>query len=399
MNDWEIVKFTNGALELNVRVSMEENTVYLSKEQMALLFDRDRSVISRIINKIYEAGELEKASTCAKNAQVQQEGDRSVRRVFDYYNLDVVIAVGYRVKSNSGLRLKGWFENYVSEKNREIIVYNNGSVQLDVRIEPTEETVWLTQNQMADLFETTQQNISQHIQNILSDEELDDSVHKKSLYTAQDGKTYSVDFYNLDAILAVGYRVKGWRATQFRKWASSVLKQYLLKGYAIDGQRAVISKQNYLDLLEKVNGLDTDVRQIKEILNSKVRNSFICYEGRYYDGFAFVNELICSAKKRVIIIDGYADRSVLDFFVGSKRGLEKAVLCHKAERIDPEVLERFIKQYGEIKIKEERSYHDRFLIVDDEIYLLGASLNSLGNKTSAITKTDQYIIEDIYQGE
>ena len=112
-----------------------------------------------------------------------------------------------------------------------------------------------------------------------------------------------------------------------------------------------------------------------------------------------MSSLICSANKRVIIIDGYADNSVLDFFVGSNKKTKKVIICHKAERIDPKVLERFAKQYGEITIQEDKSYHDRFLIIDEDVYLLGASLNSLGNKTSTITKTDQYKLEDIYKGE
>ena len=178
-----------------------------------------------------------------------------------------------------------------------------------------------------------------------------------------------------------------------------LLKQYLLKGYAIDEERTLVTNENFLNLVNDVNKLKQDVKDIKEIINSKTPRSYICYEGDYFEGYNFINNLICSAKKQVIVIDGYADNSVFDFFIGSKKGLKKVIICHKKERIDESILDRFVKQYGETTIKEDKSYHDRFIIIDNDIYLLGVSLNSLGNKTSTITKTDQYKIEDIYKDE
>ncbi|MCR5348077.1 MAG: virulence RhuM family protein [Bacilli bacterium] len=205
--------------------------------------------------------------------------------------------------------------------------------------------------------------------------------------------------YNLDVIISVGYRVKSKNGIIFRKWASEILKDYLLKGYVVSSSRALIADENYINLINEVNGLKNNVNDSKKVPGSRIRNSFVCYEGKFYVGFVFINELIRSAKERVVIIDGYADNGVLDFFVGSKKGITKTVLCHKRERIELGILERFIKQYGQIIIKEDKSYHDRFLIIDNDVYLLGASLNSLGNKTSTITKTAQYKIEDIYKGE
>ena len=287
MNNFELVKFKNQALELDVEVSPNEDTVWLSKEQMALLFDRNRSVISRHINNIYEEEELDKESTCAKNAHVS------------------------------------------SVRNR--------------------------------LYET--------------------------------------DLYNLDVIISVGYRVKSKNGIIFRKWAINVLKEYLLKGYVLSADRTLITNENYINLINDVNNLKNDVNEIKQVLSSKLPNSFVCYEGKVYEGFVFVNSLICSARERVVVIDGYADNSILDFFIGIKKNVKKTVLCHKVDRIEQVYLDRFIKEYGDITIKENKSYHDRFLIIDNDIYLLGVSLNTLGNKTSTITKTNEYKIEDIYKDE
>lgn len=289
MENCELVKFKNKSLELDVEVSPNEDTVWLSKEQIALLFDRDRSVISRHINKIYSECELEKDSTCAKIARVQIEGAREITRNIEFYNLDVIISVGYRVKSKNGII--------------------------------------------------------------------------------------------------------------FRKWASGVLKEYLLKGYTVSANRTLVTNENYINLINEVNNLKNDIREIKSVLSSKFPNSFVCYEGNVYESFVFVNSLICSAKERVIIVDGYADNSALDFFIGSKKEIIKIIICHKADRVDLTIIARFKKQYGDILIKEDKSYHDRFLIIDNDIYLLGTSLNSLGNKTSTITKTNQYKIEDIYKDE
>ena len=402
MKQFEVIKYKNQSLELDVKVSTNGDTVWLSKSQIALLFDRDRSVVSRHINNIFEAGELKKETSCAKYAH---EVNGQLHYTF-YYNLDLIIAIGHRFKSQNGILLKKWFEEQISAKNRDTIVYNNGKVRLDVQIEPMNETVWLSVAQIAELFDSSTDNIYLHIKNIYEEGELESSVTEESsatqkevILTAKDGKSYLTTLYNLDMILAVGYRVKGKRAIEFRKWVSAVLKQYLLRGYAIDKERSLVTYDNYIHLVNEVNHLKDDVQEIKEILYSKVTHSFVCYEGQYYDGFVFVNSLICAAKKRVIIIDGYADSGVLDFFIKSKKGMRKVVICHKIERIDDEVLQRFIKQYGEITIKEDKSYHDRFLIVDDDIYILGTSLNSLGNKTSTITKTDQYNIEEIYKDE
>ena len=289
MNNYEFVKFKNQALELDVEVSPNDDTVWLTKEQMALLFDRDRSVISKHINNIYREGELDRDSTCAKNAHVQIEGKRSITRVIEFYNLDIIISIGYRVKSKNGVI--------------------------------------------------------------------------------------------------------------FRKWATNILKEYLLKGYAVSHDRTLVTNENYINLINEVNNLKNDVKEIKSALSRNFPSTFICYEEQIYEGFTFINSLIRSARNKVIIIDGYADNSVLDFLTGIKKDIKKIILCHKTDRIEKPFLERFIKEYGPITIKEDKSYHDRFLIIDNDVYLLGASLNSLGNKTSTITKTNEYKIKDIYKDE
>ncbi|MBQ7250863.1 MAG: virulence RhuM family protein [Bacilli bacterium] len=279
----------------------------------------------------------------------------------------------------------------------ELVKFKNESLELDVQVSPSEDTVWLNKEQMTKLFDRDRSVISRHIKHIFDEEELDEKSNVHFLHIANSDKP--VPFYSLDVIISVGYRVKSKNGVIFRRWATKVLKEFLIKGYVVSSHRTLVTNENYINLIKEVNALKSDVAEIKRVLDSKSMNSFVCYEGQYYDGFAFINSLICYAKKRVIIIDGYADSGVLDFFLGSRKGIVKIVLCHKTERIESAALERFIKEYGEITIKEDKTYHDRFLIVDDDIYLLGSSLNSLGKKTSTITKTDEYKIEDFYQDE
>ena len=275
MNNYQLIKFKDKDFELDVNVSSEEKTVWLTKEEIAHFYERSRSAISKHIKQIYDEHVQEKASTCAKNAQVQLEGNRKVKRTIEYYNLEMILAIGQRIKSQRGLLLNQFLNNYISsiqKDNDDIIIYNNGNVNLSVNVSPKEETVWLNVNQIAELFETTTNNVYIHIKNVFEEGELSNSVsknslptaeessvvhptskdflpvHKDYLYTAADGKQYITTFYNLDMILAIGYRVKSKRAVEFRRWVNTVLKQYLLKGYVIDSNRVTISKDNFIKL-------------------------------------------------------------------------------------------------------------------------------------------------------
>ena len=258
--NFEIIKYKTQLFELEINVSENEQSVWLTKDQMATLYDRDRSVISRHINKILKENGLDLTRVCAKNARTGSDGKTYQS---DYYNIDVILAVGNRVKSNNGKLLKAFTDSYFASKNQNIIVYNNDDISLDVRIEPQSDTVWLNVNQIALLFDTTKENIYIHIKNIYEEGELEDSVtkdflvtQKEIVQTAADGKSYMTTIYNLDVILAVGYRVKSKNAIKFRRWATRVLKEYLLKGYVVEENRTLVTEQNYLNLLNKIDSLE-----------------------------------------------------------------------------------------------------------------------------------------------
>ena len=259
----------------------------------------------------------------------------------------------------------------------------DSEVKLEVRLE--NETVWLTQAQMAELFQTSKQNVSLHTNNIFKEKELSpDSVVKDSLTTAADGKKYRVKYYNLDVIISVGYRVKSIRGTQFRQWANKVLKEYLMKGYAI----------NYR--LEQIDTrLQKHERQI-EYLTDKidffVRTSLppvegIFHDGQIFDAYKFATDLIRTAKDSILLIDNYVDESVLLMLSKRNAGVKADIYTQTVSHQLQLDLQKHNSQYSPIGINTCRKCHDRFLIIDcEEVWHIGASLKDLGKKMFAFSR-------------
>ena len=264
----------------------------------------------------------------------------------------------------------------------EIVIYKDfdkADFQLEVRIE--EETVWLTQLQMSELFQTTRANITLHVGNIFKESELDEnSVCKESLHTALDGKKYKTKYYNLDVIISVGYRVKSKRGTQFRIWANKVLKEYLLNGYAANQRFERIENDvNYLK--RKVDEFDFQVK------TNLPPHEGVFYDGQIFDAHLFVSNLIKTANQSIILIDNYIDESVLALLSKRKANVYATIYSANISHQLKLDLKRFNAQYPRIEIKQFTKSHDRFLIIDRKvIYHIGASLKDLGKKWFAFSK-------------
>ena len=269
----------------------------------------------------------------------------------------------------------------------EIILYQpDEEIKLDVRLE--NETVWLSIDEMSHLFGRDISVIGKHIRNIFKEGELiKDSVWAKFAYTASDGKTYQVDYYNLDVIISVGYRVKSQRGTQFRQWANKVLKEYLLKGYSIN--QRINQLENKTD-----SRLTAHDRQLEELTNKVdffVRTSLppvegIFFDGQIFDAYKFASDLIKSARQSLVLIDNYVDESVL--LMLSKRQPRVTATIY-TQRITSQLrldLDRHKDQYPPVDVRTCKLSHDRFLIVDDAVYHIGASLKDLGKKWFAFSK-------------
>lgn len=262
----------------------------------------------------------------------------------------------------------------------EIILYQpDEAVKLEVRLE--DETVWLTQEQIAELFGTKRPAITKHLNNIYKSGELDiDSTCSILEHMGNDGKQrYTTKYYNLDAILSIGYRVNSKNATLFRKWANSVLKDYLLKGYSIN---------------KRLSELERTVAQHTEKIDFFVRTALppvegIFYNGQIFDAYKFATDLVKSARRSIVLIDNYVDETVL--LMLSKRSVGVSATIY-TQRITQQLqldLDRHNSQYPPIDIRTYRDSHDRFLIVDEtDVYHIGASLKDLGKKMFAFSKLD-----------
>ena len=268
------------------------------------------------------------------------------------------------------------------EQQGEIILYQpDESVRMEVRIE--DETVWLTQAQIVELFQSSKANISEHLKNIYKSEELIQSSTVRNFRTVrQEGNrqiTRNLEYYNLDVIISVGYRVNTKRGIQFRQWANKILKEHILRGYSIS-QR--------LETLEKT------VASHSEKIDFFVRTSLppvegIFFDGQIFDAYAFATNLIKSAKNSLILIDNYIDENTLLMLSKRTTGVDATIYT---QRITPQLqldLTRHNNQYPPINISTYRQAHDRFLILDQsDVYHIGASLKDLGKKLFAFSKMD-----------
>ncbi|HSQ47029.1 MAG TPA: RhuM family protein [Lutibacter sp.] len=265
--------------------------------------------------------------------------------------------------------------------NGEIIIYQPNTLSHHIEVRMEDETVWLTQIQMTELFNVSKQNISLHINNIFKEGELrKEAVVKYSLTTASDGKKYKTKLYNLDVIISVGYRVKSKTGTHFRIWANQVLKDYLLKGYALN---------NRVEMLErKVSILEIKNNDFDFLIKTNLPpNEGIFYDGQIFDAYQFVSEIIKSAKKSVTLIDNYLDESVLMLLAKRNSKVQATIYTNKFDQQLKCDLEKHNMQYNPVVIKIFKKSHDRFLIIDQHtVYHIGASLKDLGKKWFAFSK-------------
>ena len=261
----------------------------------------------------------------------------------------------------------------------EIILYqSDDSTQLEVRIE--NETVWLSLNQMSDLFGRDKSVISRHIRNVFTEGELESSsVVAKNATTAIDGKIYQVEFYNLDVIISVGYRVKSKRGTQFRIWANSILKEYLMKGYVLSSR---------IDRIEK-KIFEHDQKFDLLIKTTLPPNEGIFYDGQIFDAWKFAADLVKSAHKSIVLIDNYIDESVLHLMAKRNKSVTCTIYTSKISKEMKLDIEKFNAQYEPIEVMIFSKSHDRFLIIDNEtVYHIGASLKDLAKKWFAFSKIE-----------
>ena len=283
-----------------------------------------------------------------------------------------------------------------NEENKyDLIKFEDGEFSLDVRVEPKKDTVWLTQKEMSLLFDVSTDNIGLHINNIINEGELDDSTTEESSVVQIEGKrkvTRKIKVYNLDMIISVGYRVKSKRGILFRRWANSVLKEYLLKGYSINNERCLTHSTSIQNLTNEVNLLKNDltnrITKLEEIIYGK--NAEIIYEGEIVEPYIFLRKLFFLARKELIITDKYADEFLLSMLKDIK--VKIVIIVSEASYLNHKDLP------NNINIVHSNLIHDRYIIVDEMVYAVGSSINSLGKSRFAIIKLNNIKKEELLKG-
>lgn len=287
--------------------------------------------------------------------------------------------------------------NLQSDRENEIILYQpDSTLSLDVRVE--NETVWLNRNQIATLFDRDVKTIGKHINNALK-EELDGlSVIAKFATTASDGKTYQVEYYNIEMITSIGYRVKSKRGVQFRVWANKILKDYLLRGYSVNQRLLYMESRIDRRLLEHDKRLDDLTDKVDFFIRTSLPpKEGVFFNGQIFDAHEFICRLIKSANKRIILIDNYVDESVLVQLDNRNADVSAVIYTGEISRTFRQSVNRHNRQYAPIDVRTADRIHDRFLIIDDTLYHIGASIKDLGKKLFAFSKLEispDYILAD-----
>ena len=278
------------------------------------------------------------------------------------------------------------------EKLNEIVIYQPDEiVNLEVRVE--NESVWLTLNQIAMLFGRDKSVISRHINNIFKEKELSkiSTVAKNATVQMENGRSIvrQMDYYNLDVIISVGYRVKSQRGTQFRIWANQVLKEYLLKGYAINSRLTQLEQRIDKKIMEHERRISDNEKQIGFFIRTALPpvEGVFC-DGQIFDAYVFASDLIRSAKANLVLIDNYVDESVLLLLSKRMKGVSATLFTKSISQTLQQDIDRYNLQYKPIEIKTLANVHDRFLIVYDVVYHIGASLKDLGKKLFAFSKME-----------
>ena len=276
----------------------------------------------------------------------------------------------------------------MSEPKNEIVVYQpDDTMRLDVRLQ--DETVWLSQEQMCQLFQRDQSVVARHIKNAFAEGEVDETNNMQILHKIRRGRPLVL--YSLDVIISVGYRVKSLRGTQFRRWATGVLKDYLLRGYAIN--QRLNQLEDKVD--RRLSKTERDVIDLKEKVDFFVQTSQppvrgVFYNGQVFDAHVFAAKFILSAKKSILLIDNWVDVVTLELLAKKAKGVTvEIVTSRRGNKISASDVAKFNAQHGGLTVTVSKNFHDRVIAIDGKrLYLVGASLKDLGWKCFAFTELD-----------
>ena len=389
MNEkYKLIKYEFNNQLIDVYFDVLNNTIWMSQDNIAKLLLKSKSTINEQINR------LKNSDYHFENFDIKF-GKTEFSRSKNHYSLDVITSLCKNNISKDFVLFKKWVNDnlkqlvdnqIVNENKYNIVVFNDEILSLEVNVDYFNETIWLTQNQISFLYQTDRSVVSKHINNILLEEEVDKKSNVQKMHIPFSDK--GVFIYSLDIILAVGYRVNSKRGILFRRLANKILKEYLLKGYSINDKRCLSCQESIIDLNNKVNTLIDksnihdkqlyDITHVEDLFISK-----LFYEDELYDGYSFTKQLFLKASKEIIIIDGYIDLSVLDMLNDIKINI--IVVTFDSAPLSKKDIQIFSKNHNLLVIRNNK-IHDRFVIIDDTVYVYGSSLKDLGKKRTLVYK-------------
>ena len=279
--------------------------------------------------------------------------------------------------------------NDITTSKGEIVMYQpDETIRLEVRVE--DDSVWLTQQQITELFHRDRTVINRHINNVFKEGECDKESNVHFLHIPNSDKP--VMYYSLDIIISVGYRVKSLNGTKFRRWANNVLKQYLLKGYAVN--------HRMFEIEQKVTEQGLEIAELRKKVEFFVRSSLppvegIFYDGQIFDAYAHIVNLIKQAKHSIVFVDNYVNVDTLTMLSNRAQDVTASIFTRQLNQQQQLDLQRHNKQYAPIAINTCQHNHDRFLIIDDVVYLFGASLKDAGKKLFAYIKMQETSAQEL----
>ena len=284
------------------------------------------------------------------------------------------------------------------ETKYELVKFIDNELELEVSVSPKEETVWMSNSQLSVLFGVKENVINYHIKDIFKKQELvEESTTRKFRVVRIEGSrkvTRQIIYYNLDMIISIGYRVNSKRGIIFRKWANKVLKEYLLKGYAINENRVTVSNENYIELRNEVTSINNRLLKVEDkVLDKEYEINKIFYNGEFYDAYTLIQSIFEKATNEIIIIDNYTDRTILDRLVVKKKEVEVKIYTSINSKLIGRDINTFNNQYGLLEVIYTTKVHDRYIIIDqNKLYHLGHSIKDLGNKIFSISELDSKFI-------
>ena len=392
----KVINYKKDDINIDIKFSIEENTIWMNQKEIAILFNRKIPNVSIHIKKIKtfvdeNASVVKRYQTVATNGKTYE---------MSYYNLEIIELIGNKIDPTFTKQFVSWCKEQLSRERNQImpiqsniIRFEDDNVMLDVMVSPFDETVYVTQDQFALLFDTDKQNVSYHLSNIFSSCELDEKATVKEILTVQNEGGREVNrllkYYNLDVAISLGYRINTKRGIAFRKWATKALRELLLKGYVINEERTLVTDENFVNLIHRVDSMDNRIIRLEKEKDINLPKNIYLDEDHEYDAVDFLAKLVSSANKEIILVDAYSDHQTLKVMSYKKENVRMIIITSDKNKMNERKIKEFNEKYMNLEIFISNSFHDRFLVIDKTIYYnLGPSVNYAGNKISIIRKIE-----------